>query len=114
MTFRFMIAASTVLALAACGANQATAPAAPVPAAAPASPPPTAQPAVPISAMPTAVQPPADPSTRDGRMSEALKDYEASKGARAAAAPAPTNAKSKAKKPLVAKKPDKPASAASN
>jgi hypothetical protein len=100
----FTVGACSLLFLAACGTNQPTSAAAPPAIAAPAVPAPP-EPIAPVATPTAAVQTAPDPSTREGRMAEALKDYEASKAA-------PQNA---AKKSPPAKQPIKrPAKAASS
>jgi hypothetical protein len=107
------LSAGLLVMLAACGSNPATTNVAPpvlttpsVPAAAP-----SAEPAPPASAPAVAVQATPDPATREGRMAEALKGYEASK----AAQPSAANGKSQpAKKPQPAKPPLKPAAKAAS
>jgi hypothetical protein len=103
---RFTLGACLLLFIAACGTNQSTNPAAPPAAAAPVVPAPP-EPIAPVATPAAAVQAPPDPATREGRMAEALKGYEASKAAQQSADSAK---KEPSKKPQTAKKPAKAAS----
>jgi hypothetical protein len=107
LKMRHAPSAFLLMALAACGTNPATTDAAPPALKAPAAPAVVApaEPAPPVAPPTSAVQAAPDPATREGRMAEALKGYEASK-----AAPQSTT-----KKPPPAKQPIKrPAKAASS
>jgi hypothetical protein len=105
---KFTLGACSLLLLAACGTNQSTSAAAPPVVAAPvASAPP--EPIAPVAAPAAAVQAAPDPATREGRMAEALKGYEASKAAQQSADSAKKDA---IKKPQPAKKSAKAASSA--
>lgn len=115
---RWAAVAGAAVLLVACAGPVSTPAAAPPTAAppAPAQPAPAAAPAPqPLSAPAAAMQPaPAaqtnDLSTREGRMNEALKNYEASKAAPADAASAPVKTKPKGRKQA----PKAPAKAASS
>ena len=116
MRFEFLmkmpraLSVGLLVTLAACGTNSSNTEPAPPALTAPSVPAvaPSAEPVPPAAPSAAVVQPAPDPATREGRMAEALKGYEASKAAPQSPAKSGGNA---AKKPQAAKKPAKAAAA---